>query len=261
MPLRIKAALAGAGTLAFAAVCMAGADLVMSPVGAPDTSALGDRASVLPEPPGGSVAVSSDPAPTPPGATASARPEAKPAPSASKKPSAKSPTAPRTSKSPAPTRSAKKPAPTPSRAPAPKAQAATSGGGSPTVATGRALEVTRLVNSERAAAGCPALKTDPALSKAAQAYSNTLAATGVLSHTGPDGSQPADRVGAAGYAWSRTGENIATGQPDAAAVMDSWMNSPGHRENILNCAFTEIGVGVTTTGGGPWWTQVFGTPA
>ncbi|MFI8823896.1 CAP domain-containing protein [Streptomyces sp. NPDC053431] len=83
---------------------------------------------------------------------------------------------------------------------------------------------------------------------------------------------PKDRVpvrprgGGTENPWSRSGENIAKGQADAAAVMDAWMNSPGHRANILNCGFTEIGVGVGTDGG-PSWTQDsgpriqdFGTP-
>lgn len=53
------------------------------------------------------------------------------------------------------------------------------------------------------------------------------------------------------------GENIARGQADAAAVMNSWMNSDGHRANILNCAYKTLGVGVHLGDGGPWWTQDF----
>ncbi|WP_326593311.1 CAP domain-containing protein [Streptomyces sp. NBC_01294] len=82
--------------------------------------------------------------------------------------------------------------------------------------------------------------------------------SGVMSHTGPDGSTMTSRVEAAGYAWSRLGENIARGQSDADAVMKAWMNSSGHRANILNCAFREIGIGVHKGDGGPWWTQNFG---
>jgi uncharacterized protein YkwD len=85
-----------------------------------------------------------------------------------------------------------------------------------------------------------------------------MAASGVMSHTGPDGSTMTSRVEAAGYEWSTLGENIARGQSDAASVMESWMNSPGHRANILNCSFTELGVGVHFGDGGPWWTQDFG---
>ncbi|MBM0239775.1 CAP domain-containing protein [Micromonospora sp. ATA32] len=68
-----------------------------------------------------------------------------------------------------------------------------------------------------------------------------------------------DRAGPGGYAWRSYGENVAWNQKTPAAVMDAWMNSPGHRANILNCGFTEIGVGIATSNG-PYWTQDFGTP-
>ncbi|MCX4776034.1 CAP domain-containing protein [Streptomyces sp. NBC_01264] len=119
--------------------------------------------------------------------------------------------------------------------------------------------VLALVNKERAAAGCGALATNAKLSAAARAYSDTMARSGVMSHTGPDGSTMTSRVEAAGYGWSRLGENIARGQADAAAVMKAWMNSPGHKANILNCGFREIGIGFHKGDGGPWWTQDFGT--
>ncbi|MGY1456485.1 CAP domain-containing protein [Streptomyces sp. SS8] len=144
---------------------------------------------------------------------------------------------------------------------------AESGGGKGTGAPGAdapgdggpQAQVLALVNRERAAAGCRPVTADARLARAAEDYSDTMAASGVLSHTGPDGSTMADRVEAAGYAWSNLGENIAQGQPDAASVMKAWMNSPGHRANILNCAFEELGVGVHLGDGGPWWTQNFGT--
>ncbi|CAL9344872.1 hypothetical protein SUDANB106_00352 [Streptomyces sp. enrichment culture] len=125
--------------------------------------------------------------------------------------------------------------------------------------SGPEAQVLALVNKERAAAGCGPVTADARLTRAADDYSDTMAVSGVLSHTGPDGSTMADRVEAAGYAWSNLGENIARGQADARAVMDAWMNSPGHRANILNCAFEELGVGVHFGDGGPWWTQNFGT--
>ncbi|MEV8531552.1 CAP domain-containing protein [Streptomyces sp. NPDC051211] len=120
--------------------------------------------------------------------------------------------------------------------------------------------VLTLVNQHRREAGCAPLTTDPDLVEAARAYSATMAKSGVMSHTGPDGSTMTTRVEAAGYSWSRLGENIAQGQRDARAVVDAWMKSPGHRANILNCGFTEIGVGVDRGAGGPWWTQNFGAP-
>lgn len=119
--------------------------------------------------------------------------------------------------------------------------------------------VLSLVNKERAAAGCRALTVNSKLSSAARKYSDTMARSGNMSHTGPDGSTMTSRVEAAGYRWSRLGENIARGQANAAAVMKAWMNSPGHKANILNCQFREIGIGFHKGDGGPWWTQNFGT--
>ncbi|MCW5249658.1 CAP domain-containing protein [Streptomyces sp. SHP 1-2] len=116
-----------------------------------------------------------------------------------------------------------------------------------------------LVNEERARAGCAPVTANGRLARAADAHSGVMAASGVMSHTGPDGSTMADRVGAAGYEWAALGENIARGQADAASVMAAWMDSPGHRANILNCSFEELGVGVRMGDGGPWWTQDFGT--
>ncbi|MFD4926000.1 CAP domain-containing protein [Streptomyces goshikiensis] len=124
---------------------------------------------------------------------------------------------------------------------------------------GEAAEVIRLVNIERGQAGCGALTANAKLTQAAQSYTEVMARSGELSHTGPDGSTMSGRISATGYKWSATGENIAKGQADAAAVVDAWMKSPGHRANILNCNFTEIGVGVQKAGG-PWWTQDFARP-
>ncbi|MCD9874965.1 sigma-70 family RNA polymerase sigma factor [Streptomyces guryensis] len=119
-------------------------------------------------------------------------------------------------------------------------------------------QVVALVNKERAANGCGALTEDPRLEKAAQGHSDDMAARHFFDHTNPDGADPGQRITAAGYNWSTYGENIAQGQQTPAAVMESWMNSPGHRANILNCSFKDIGVGVHNGSGGPWWTQDFG---
>ncbi|MFF5369757.1 CAP domain-containing protein [Streptomyces sp. NPDC013187] len=124
---------------------------------------------------------------------------------------------------------------------------------------GPEAQVLALVNKERAAAGCSPVTANDRLTRAADDYSDVMANSGVMSHTGPDGSTMTTRVEAAGYQWSTLGENIARGQADAASVMKSWMNSPGHRANILNCSFKELGVGVHFGDGGPWWTQNFGT--
>ncbi|MET8677429.1 CAP domain-containing protein [Streptomyces sp. NPDC004647] len=131
---------------------------------------------------------------------------------------------------------------------------------SPEQATATA-EVVKLVNKERAAAGCQSLRVSPALSLAAQRYADVMAKGGGLSHTGPDGSQPSTRAARVGYQkWVNLGENIARGYPTAADVMQALMRSPGHRANILDCRFKEIGVGVNFgSPDGPWWAQYFGT--
>ena len=118
--------------------------------------------------------------------------------------------------------------------------------------------MTRLVNVERAAAGCGPVHVDERLVAAATAHSADMAASNYFSHTSLDGRTPWDRMQAAGYD-AGSGENIAAGQQDAAAVMDSWMQSPGHRANILSCDSTATGLGVVRGGSyGLYWTQVFG---
>ncbi|MHA5052790.1 CAP domain-containing protein [Streptomyces sp. SD15] len=118
-------------------------------------------------------------------------------------------------------------------------------------------EVLKLVNEERAKVGCSAVAANSALSALAEAFSDDMAARGFFDHTDPNGLSPWDRAAKAGIT-DLGGENIARGQADAAAVMDAWMNSPGHRANILNCDFKTLGVGVHYGSGGPWWTQDFG---
>ncbi|MFD6151739.1 CAP domain-containing protein [Streptomyces sp. NPDC060243] len=120
-----------------------------------------------------------------------------------------------------------------------------------------AAAVLALVNQERAKAGCSAVRADGALASLATAFSDDMAARGFFDHTDPDGDTPWDRADQAGVG-NLGGENIARGQADAAAVMESWMNSPGHRANILNCDYKTLGVGVHFGSGGPWWTQDFG---
>lgn len=120
-------------------------------------------------------------------------------------------------------------------------------------------EVVVLTNRERAGAGLPPLAVDPHLAGAAQAYSTDMAVRAFYSHTSPEGTQPWDRAAAAGSTRRSIGENIACGQRSAAEVVEGWMNSPGHRANILKPGFTHIGIGFA--GGGPagtYWTQLFG---
>ncbi|MEU8138357.1 CAP domain-containing protein [Streptodolium elevatio] len=118
-------------------------------------------------------------------------------------------------------------------------------------------EVLALVNAERAAAGCGPAQADAALRGLARAHSDDMADRGYFAHDTPDGKSPWDRAKAAGIDYLAA-ENIARGQATPKAVMEAWMNSEGHRANILNCGFGRLGVGVRTGSGGPWWTQEFG---
>ncbi|WP_442271030.1 CAP domain-containing protein [Streptomyces sp. M-16] len=122
--------------------------------------------------------------------------------------------------------------------------------------SGPVAEVVALVNKERAAVGCPAVTVNDKLTKAAQDHSADMAAHATMSHTGSDGSDPGRRITDAGYVWRTYGENVAYGYPTAAKVMEGWMNSPGHKRNILDCSYKEIGVGLSQPG--QYWTQDFG---
>ncbi|MBU3865415.1 TerD family protein [Streptomyces sp. 4503] len=122
-----------------------------------------------------------------------------------------------------------------------------------------ASEVIALTNAERAAARLAPLAPDPRLTAAAQAHSDDMVARDFYSHTGPEGGQPWDRARTAGATHRGIGENIACGQRSPAEVVRGWMNSPGHRANILKPDFTHIGVGhATGSRAGTYWTQVFG---
>jgi uncharacterized protein YkwD len=122
-------------------------------------------------------------------------------------------------------------------------------------------QVVTLVNQQRAAAGCPALTVDSRLTAAARGHSQDMAQRNYFDHNTPEGVTPWTRITNAGYHFSTAAENIAEGQPTPAAVMDAWMNSAGHRANILNCALRNIGVGLAYNAKHtPYWTQDFGTP-
>ena len=124
--------------------------------------------------------------------------------------------------------------------------------------TARVLDLT---NAERQKAGLPPLTFNPQLGNAAQSYSQVLASTGCFEHTCGPVPDFADRDAQAGYTgWSAIGENIAAGYPTPEAVVSGWMQSPGHRANILSPKYTEIGIGLVSGGGnfGTYWTQEFG---
>lgn len=124
-------------------------------------------------------------------------------------------------------------------------------------------EVLRLVNQERAAQSPPLapLTLSAELQTAAQNYAQYMGEAPWWGHTGPDGSTPGSRITAAGYRWTAYGENIAGGQWTPVDVMAAWMNSSGHRANILNGRFREIGIGVAVVASSPfgiYWVQDFG---
>ncbi|GHC72007.1 CAP domain-containing protein [Streptomyces cinnamoneus] len=125
-----------------------------------------------------------------------------------------------------------------------------------------AAEVLALTNAERCAAGLPPLAADPRLASAARMHSADMAGRDFFSHTTPEGREPWDRARAAGAPHRATGENIACGQRTSAEVVRGWMDSPGHRANILTPGFTHLGVGHATGGrAGTYWTQLFGGSA
>ncbi|NEA53806.1 sigma-70 family RNA polymerase sigma factor [Streptomyces sp. SID13666] len=118
-------------------------------------------------------------------------------------------------------------------------------------------QVTELVNAQRALHGCRPVRADAKLHAAAQAHSDDMAARGYYEHDTPEGVGPDARITAAGYTWSRWGENIDRGPSTASRAVADWMSDAAHRDNILNCQFTHIGVGAHLGSGGPWWTQDF----
>ena len=119
-----------------------------------------------------------------------------------------------------------------------------------------ANEVVRLVNEERAKAGLPALTVDRGAASAAQVRAKEIERS--FSHTRPDGSSFNSALTEAGVNFRGAGENIAYGQNSPEKVMEGWMNSSGHRANILNRDFTSIGVGhYQDASGTDYWTQLF----
>jgi hypothetical protein len=122
-------------------------------------------------------------------------------------------------------------------------------------------EVLDLVNLERAAEGLAPLSYDARLAAAARGHSEDMGLQDYFSHTSLDGRTVSDRISDAGYTWNFIGENIAAGQPTPEAVIDSWMSSSGHRANILNPNFCDIGVGYAYVAASTYrhyWTQDFG---
>jgi len=121
------------------------------------------------------------------------------------------------------------------------------------VATTSARAVLSLSNQERAKVGAPAMCLNNALNRAAKKHSDDMARTRKLTHTGSDGSSPGKRVTREGYQWNAVAENVASGYSSASAVVKGWMNSPGHKKNILNSKYKNMGHGKTDR----YDTQVF----
>jgi len=123
----------------------------------------------------------------------------------------------------------------------------------------KALEVLDAVNAERALVGQPPLVWDDGVAEVAYQHSLDMDVRDYFDHTNPDGQLPWDRLTAAGVPYGGAGENIYWASWSATSVqaMEAWMNSPGHRDNILRQGWTHTGVGLHEGPGGSWWTQVF----
>ncbi|NJN88678.1 MAG: CAP domain-containing protein [Leptolyngbyaceae cyanobacterium SL_7_1] len=138
----------------------------------------------------------------------------------------------------------------------------------PPTATSFESQVLQLTNTFRQQNGLTPLSYNAKLAAAAESHSQNMALQDFFSHTGSNGSSPFDRMQAAGYNFSSAAENIGAGYATPEAVVQGWINSPGHRANMLNPNLRELGVGhyylANDTGTVNWshyWTQKFGTPA
>jgi uncharacterized protein YkwD len=134
---------------------------------------------------------------------------------------------------------------------------------SPSESSAFAAEVIQLINELRDAAGIPLLTSQSQLTGAAQTHSNDMTCNQFFSHTSPTTGSLFERLTNVGYSYSWAGENIAAGHTTPAAVIEAWMASEGHRANILNENFSQIGVGYASWDGseyGTYWTAVFASP-
>ncbi|MCC7540465.1 MAG: hypothetical protein IT379_29885 [Deltaproteobacteria bacterium] len=129
----------------------------------------------------------------------------------------------------------------------------------PSTGCGNAIEQEELAltNMARASSGLGPLECDPLLTEVARAHSQDMCDRGYFDHTSLDGRSPFDRMRDAGVRYGTAGENIAWGQRTPDEVHDAWMNSSGHRANILGGDYNRIGIGYVECGGMPLWTQNF----
>lgn len=123
------------------------------------------------------------------------------------------------------------------------------------------VQMLGLVNAQRARAGAGRMRLCAPLMRAASAYARQMASSGRLHHIGLDGLGPSERVSAAHYRYRVVGENIAVGQRSISSVMRAWLDSPGHRENLLNPQYAHLGLGLASgpgAGSPRYWVQDFG---
>jgi uncharacterized protein YkwD len=122
-------------------------------------------------------------------------------------------------------------------------------------------QVLTLVNGNRKRGGCDDLSLDRRLISAAQRHAADMAQRDYFAHESRNGDGAGDRVSDSGYRWRRYGENIARGADSAYEVVDGWMNSPVHRENIMDCQLEQMGIGLAfDSDSTPYWVQDFATP-
>ena len=117
--------------------------------------------------------------------------------------------------------------------------------------------VVNTVNQQRELAGLGALSVDGRLTAAAQGHSDHMAREQIMTHRGAGQTNAGQRINGAGYRWTTWGENVAAGQATAADVMSAWLNSAGHRANILNAGFAQLGVAATNGANAlTYWTML-----
>ena len=116
-------------------------------------------------------------------------------------------------------------------------------------------KVLELVNAERAKNGLSALQMDESVRKVARVKSSDMSQNNYFSHTSPTYGTPFEMLKSYGISYKSAGENIAQGYTSPEAVVNGWMNSSGHRANILNASYTHIGIGYEANGN--YWTQMF----
>lgn len=126
-------------------------------------------------------------------------------------------------------------------------------GGTSSSSSAAGMNFGEALNAYRASAGRGPVAPDPELTAAAQAYAQTMAATGHFAHRGPDGSSSGARARQAGCSWRAAAENIAWGQRSESEVLQGWADSAGHRRNMLNAGYTRFGLGRA----GTYWVLMF----